>query len=53
MPLLGDDDTPEVRRNRNQHCTPEETEQVWLTVQRTRAALDRHMREHSGGTTVA
>ena len=29
------------------------TEQVWLTVQRTRAALDRHMREHSGGTTVA
>jgi hypothetical protein len=29
------------------------TEQAWLTVQRTRAALDRHVREHSCRTTVA
>jgi aminoglycoside phosphotransferase len=28
-------------------------DQAWLTVQRTRAAVDRHMREHSCRTTAA
>lgn len=30
-----------------------DVDQAWLTVQRTRTAVDRHMREHSCRTTVA